>query len=161
MRNFLLISLAIFTIVACQKEPGSNWNDLDLLDKGFPITIKAPDSAQVKVVDNMGILHDITVDSNEDNYHIQIYASDASTDDLAVIKAELISDVRDNRYFSRIVEEDEKGFIYETMIDSTNYYGFRQIHVLGNTEFIFQSGISYIFTLEEIRILKQAVVQSE
>lgn len=126
---------------------------------GFPITVMAPDSAKVTVADNMGILQDITIDSPEDKYHIQIYAADAQTDDLASIKADLVSDVRNNPFFSRIVEEEEKGFLYEITIDSTNFYSFRYVHVQGDLEYTFQTGLAETFTEEEARRLMEAVKQ--
>ncbi|MEM9896932.1 MAG: hypothetical protein AAF789_11220 [Bacteroidota bacterium] len=158
MKRIILMSLLALAVVACQQDGVSSWPELDLMDKGFPIIVKAPDSAAVKVIDN-SFLKDITIDSPEDNYHIQIYASDAETDDIAIIKSDLILDVRRNPYFSRIVEEDERGFVYELTIDSSNYYSFRHIHVQGDLEFIFETGLAHTFNLEEAQNLRAAVKQ--
>ncbi len=157
----LLVVAAVLVMTACQQDPTSKWSTLNLLEQGFPISVQAPDSAKVKVNSELSFLQDITINSPEDNYHIQIYASTASTDDIALIKADLVSDVRNNPFFSKVVEEDESGFIYEMMIDSANYYSFRQVHVKGDKEFIFQPGLSNTFTLEEVQTLKQAVKQGE
>lgn len=160
MKKIVLMSLLVLAIVACQQDGAASWPTLDLMDKGFPITVKAPDSAAVKVVDN-AFLKDITIDSPEENYHIQIYASDAETDDIAIIKSDLILDVRRNPYFSKIVEEDERGFVYELTIDSSNYYSFRHIHVQGDLEFIFETGLAHTFGLEEAKVLREAVRQAD
>jgi hypothetical protein len=161
MKKIILISLLGITIVACQQDATSNWPELDLMEKGFPISVKAPDSAAVKVIDNLGFIQDITIDSPEDNYHIQIYASEAETDDIAIIKADLISDIRRNPFFTKIIEEDELGFVYEITIDSSNYYSFRHIHVQGDTEFIFQTGLAHTFDLEQTKLLRAAILQNE
>ena len=108
---------------------------------------------------DMGVLHDITINSPEDKYHIQIYASDAESDDIALIKADLVNDVRNNPFFSRIVKEDVKGFLYEITIDSVNYYSFRHVHVQGNTQFVFQTGIAQTFDQEQAEQLMDAVRQ--
>ena len=159
MKKLILIAvLAVFSF-ACQQDASSSWNDLDLMENGFPIVVQAPDSAKVSVMDNMGFIQDITIDSPDDNYHIQIYASDAQTDDIALIKADLINDVRNNPFFSRIVKEDERGFLYEITIDSINYYSFRHVHVQGSTEFVFQSGIAQTFDEAQARRLMNAVQQ--
>jgi hypothetical protein len=153
---FLLVTLSVFA--ACNQEPAQEeWPPLSLLDQtGLPITIMAPDSAVVKMSD-MGILKDITVKGG-DNYYLQIYAASATTNDLAKIKSDKLSEVKSNRYFSKIVREEEAGFIYETKIDSTNInYGFRYALVKGDMEYIFQTGLIGTYELEEIERMYQAV----
>ena len=153
----IIVVLAVFSF-ACQQDASSKWNTLDLMENGFPIAVNAPDSAKVSVMD-MGVLHDITINSPEDKYHIQIYASDAESDDIALIKADLVNDVRNNPFFSRIVKEDVKGFLYEITIDSVNYYSFRHVHVQGNAQFVFQTGIAQTFDQEQAEQLMDAVRQ--
>lgn len=159
MQKRIILLLLVVAGFACQQDASSKWVEHDLLQYGIPVTIQGPDSIKVNVTDALGVMQDITIDSPNDNYHLQIYASQASTDDIALIKADLISDVRNNRFFTKVVEEDEKGFVFETMIDSTNYYGFRQVHVQGDQEFIFQTGIGHTFQLEEAKRLREAVKQ--
>merc|ERR1711916_234564 len=96
---------------------------------------------------------------SDPDYYIQIYASKANNTDIAQIKADQVSDVRSNPYFSRIVEEDEEGFIYETAIDSTNYYSFRYIYLQGDTEFIFTTGLAKTFNQEQVRQMYEGVRQ--
>lgn len=159
MQKRIFLLLMIVATFACQKDAASSWVPHDLLEDGVPVTIKAPDSIEVSVTDALGVIQDITVDSPDDNYHLQIYASDATSDDIALIKSDLLSDVRRNPFFTKVIEEDEKGFIYEMMIDSTNYYSFREVHVQGDKEFIFQTGIAHTFSLEEAQRLREAVKQ--
>jgi hypothetical protein len=159
MQKRIILLLFVFSVFACQQNATSDWVAHDLLENGIPITIEGPDSIKVKVTDALGVLQDITVDSPDDNYHLQIYASQAETDDIALIKADLISDVRNNPFFTKVVEEDESGFVYEMIIDSTNYYSFRHVHVQGDQEFIFQPGIANTFQLAEAMRLREAVRQ--
>lgn len=159
MQKRIVLLLLVIAGFACQQDATSNWVAHDLLEYGIPVSIEGPDSIKVNVTDALGVIQDITVDSPDDNYHLQIYASQASTDDIALIKADLISDVRSNPFFTKVVEEDEKGFVFETMIDSTNYYGFRHVYIQGDQEFIFQTGLGHSFQEAEARRLREAVRQ--
>jgi len=159
MQKRIILFFLTLAAFACQQDAASNWVTHDLLEYGLPVSIQGPDSIQVNVTDALGVLQDVTIDSPEDNFHLQLYASQAETDDVALIKADLIADVRRNPFFTKVIEEDENGFVFETMIDSINYYGFRQVHVQGDQEFIFQTGIAHTFQLEEVLRLRNAVQQ--
>ena len=150
---FFLLLVCLFS---CSSDPVQELQPLNLLKYGIPLVLLAPDSAKVKSVD-MGIAKDITVVGNDD-YSIQIIASKALTNDLAKIKADQISGVKSNPFFSKIVKEEAQGFIFENAIDSarTNY-GFRYIHLIGDQELVIQNGLLGIFSLEEIETMYQAV----
>jgi len=158
MRKTILSSLLLLSLFACQQDPTSDWSDMDLLSHGLPVSVQAPDSAEVAVSD-MGVMTDVTVRSPKDDYYLQIYKSDASTNDIAKLKSDQISDVRSGRYFSRIVEEEEKGFLYEIEIDSSAFYNFRYVHVQGGNEILFQAGLGSNYNEEQARRLYQAVQQ--
>ena len=154
----LLLALALlFTVFACTRDRAQNWQPLDLMKYNVPVTIMAPDSATVKAANLSGIMQDVTVTSAADRYAVQILASQASTNDMARLKAEQLELVRDNRYFERIVREEEAGFIFENRIDSTALYGFRYIVYQGDQEFVFQNGFSGTFTLPEVEAMYAAV----
>lgn len=154
----LLIGLLLFS---CQNEGGQSWSQLDLLPYGLPISVMAPDSTTVDASD-LGIIKDVTLEGVSDpDYFIQIYASEASNNDLAQVKADQVGDVRNNPYFSKMVEEDEQGFIYETTIDSTNYYSFRYVYLQGDTEYIFTTGLARTFNLEQTQRMYEAVQQQD
>jgi hypothetical protein len=151
--------LAIVFFYSCNRSPVDSWKPLDLLPYGVPITVLAPlpDSAKVKKSDLGSILQDITIQNGED-YYIQIYASQAETTDLAKIKANQMADVKANRYYSRIVKEEESGFIYEMMIDSNNInYGFRYVKIQGGMEYVFQPGMVGLFSLEQAQNMYKGV----
>lgn len=142
---------------SCRQEAADDWKPTSLMPYGVPVTIMAPDSVVVKTSDMGGLLKDITVRGGED-YYIQIYATDAETTDISKIKANQLAEVKSNRYFSRIVREEEPGFIYQTQIDSNNInYGYRYIRVEGDKEYIFQPGLTGIYSLEEVERMYDAV----
>jgi hypothetical protein len=156
--GILWMVLFVFSLLmGCQSEP-EGWQELDLIANGLPISIKAPDSAQVKTMD-MGILKDVTIKKGED-FHVQILASEATTSSVQPILKEQRASVESGQFFSRIIREDESGFLYETMIDSLNSsYGFCYVFLKGNREFIFQSGLIGIFSEEEAQKMYEAVQQ--
>ena len=158
-KRLVVIAILGTLLMGCQNDNKNNWQPLDLLEYGLPITVQAPDSTTVNASD-LGIMQDVTLEGVSDpDYYIQIYASKANNTDIAQIKADQVSDVRSNPYFSRIVEEDEEGFIYETAIDSTNYYSFRYIYLQGDTEFIFTTGLAKTFNQEQVRQMYEGVRQ--
>ena len=154
-KTFLLFTFALF-FIQCQQDQKAALKPLDLLEWGIPITVMAPDSANVKTMDLGGVLKDVTI-KGENNYSIQIYATTASTTDVARVKANQLAEVKTNRYFSKIIEEEMDGFVYENVVDSSNYYGFRHIRIQGDMEYIFQTGLIGSFTLEEVKNMYEAV----
>lgn len=159
MKNITLLLFAILFFAACESEEKVNLQPLDLLEYGVPVTIMAPDSAEVKKSDFGPFMKDVTVRKGKD-YFVQIYASQASTTDIAQLKAQALTEVKGKKYFSKIISEEMAGFIYETKVDS-NYidYGFRYIRVQGSNEFIFQTGLIGPFTLEAVQNMYEAVKQ--
>jgi hypothetical protein len=150
---------AVLFFYSCNRSPVDSWKPLDLLPHGVPLKVLAPlpDSAKVNKSDMGSILQDITIQNGED-YYIQIFATQAETTDLAKIKATQMADVKSNRYYSKIVKEEEAGFIYEMMIDSANInYGFRYIKLQGGMEYIFQPGMAGLFTLDQAENMYKGV----
>lgn len=159
MKRLLFFLFAALLIGACQQNTGPQWAELDLMSYGVPLSIAAPDSAKVKTTD-LGLIKDITIKEGED-YYIQLYASAASTNDVAKIKADQLGEVKNNRFFSKIVKEEADGFIYETAIDSSNInYGFRYIYLQGDMEYIFQTGLIGTFTQQQTEKMYEAVQQN-
>jgi hypothetical protein len=159
MKKVLFTLLSLVLLWSCQTDGGSNLVETDLMEHGVPVTIMAPDSAVVKAR-NMGtLMKDVTV-KGEGNYDLQIMASSATTSDLARVKAEQLATVKTNRYFSRIVSEEEKGFLYEMALDSNNLnYNFRYIHLQGDQEIIFSAGMASTLSQEEAGRIYEAVKQ--
>lgn len=156
LKNYALILGLLFLGIACQNNPVNGWKELSLLKYGIPITVMAPDSAKINTMD-FGLQRDITI-QKDDNYSIQIYASDASTTDVNKVKEQQLAMLKENPYFARVVQDDDTGFIYENKIDSTNLnYGFRLIKIKGDKEYIFQTGLIGAFTEDQVRSMYEAV----
>ena len=158
MRKLFYLLLAC-GVLACAGDAADDWPTLDLTRHNIPLTIQAPDSAKVNSQSFGGLMHDVTVESPEDDYGIQILAADAITNDMTRLKADQIDGVRDNRYFSRIVREEPDGFVFENRIDSTTIYGFRYIVYQGDKEYVFQNSLSGTFTEAAVEKMYSAVKQ--
>ena len=130
--------------------------ELDLMSYEMPIVIQAPADAEIKKMDLI-VQKDITVKSGE-AYYVQIFESDMSSNDPNSIKEELLKDVQENPYFSELISEEANGFIYKTMIDSTQEnYGFRYVRLQGNKEYTFQTGMIGLFSLDQVKSMYEAV----
>lgn len=160
MKKIAYFCLFFALFYACKSDPVQDWKETDLLACcQLPITVLAPDSAKIKNSNLGDLFKDVTIKSGSD-YSVQIYASEATTNDIAKIKSEQLKQVKEFPFFSKMVEEDENGFIYENVIDSSNInYGFRYIAVKGDMEYIFQPGLTGLFTEGQIRRMYEAVKQ--
>lgn len=154
---FLFLTLTLFSCGT--SSDADKWKPLDLMKYNVPITIAAPDSAKVSATNLSGIMQDVTIKSPEDRYSVQVLASRASSSDMARLKSGQLNLVRDNRYFESIVREEEQGFIFLNMIDSTSLYGFRYIIYQGDQEFVFQNAFDGTFNLTEVEAMYAAVKQ--
>lgn len=148
-------------LVACGGEATNGWSDLDLTGHRVALSIMAPDSAKVVSKNLSGVIQDVTIRSEEDNYSVQILGSEATSNDMAKMKAAQLDLVRDGRYFERIVVEEPNGFIFENRIDTTAIYGFRYIVSQGSKEFVFQNGMETTFNLEQTEAMYSAVKQKK
>lgn len=150
---YLIIGLLFF---ACSSNPNSQYKPFSLLEHGVPLTILAPENPDVKKV-NFVVQDDITVKKGED-YNIQIFASEARTTDISKIKTEQMREVQSNQFFSKIMKEEDDGFVYESMIDSSlTNYGFRYFKIQGDKEFIIMNGLLSNYNLEQATDLYEAV----
>ena len=160
LKKIILFSFLPILVAACQSEPGGSLRETDLMPYGIPVSIMAPDSAEIKADDlGGGLIKDVTI-RGKDNYNVQVFATQAETSDMARIKAGQLADVKSIRFFEKIINEEEDGFIYQTAIDSNNIsYNFRYIVLQGDLEIIFQAGFLGTFSQEEAERMYQAVQQ--
>ena len=160
MRFYCLLFSFLLFLVACQNtNSSSDMRSLDLLQYGIPMTIMAPDSVEVKS-GSISFSKDVTIKGEEPGFDIQVFAYDATSMDNQVVKNEQLEQVKANRYFSKIVQDDPNGFIYEIALDSTSLnYGFKYVRVQGDREYIFQNGMVGSFSLEEATKMYEAVQQ--
>ncbi|MEZ4907411.1 MAG: hypothetical protein R2771_07180 [Saprospiraceae bacterium] len=156
MHRILYLSLifVVFTFSCKEKnqeiaENNEHYESMDLMDKGIPLKINAPEGTKVKV-DVENFYKDITL--NDDNgYNIQIIATEAFTDSLYSIKQELISEVEKNPFFNKMISDEANGFIFEKKTnDSTYNYDFRYVKIQDGQQFVFQAGLYGLFTKDQV-----------
>jgi len=134
-----------------------NWQPVDLTSYGAPLSILAPTDAVIKSGSlKSALLKDLTIKGGDD-YNIQLFYSPAITNDIAKLKNDHLQNVQSNRYFRKIVREEVAGFIYQSVIDTTETYGFHFTKLQGDLEFNFQTGMSTLFSLEDVQMMYEAV----
>ncbi len=150
MKKEILLFFAAILMFSCTSDPLKDWKKVDLNPYQANVVILAPDSAVV-VADDLGIVKDITIIKAPD-YSVQLFVNESSNPDLAALKKSQLEEVKGNRLFSKIIEEKDDGFIYENKIDDkTTSYGFRYFFQKDGKDYVFQQGLSDIFTLDEVR----------
>ncbi|MBX2814842.1 MAG: hypothetical protein KTR24_02550 [Saprospiraceae bacterium] len=144
----------VFLLVAlCGCAGEAPYVEKDLLQYGLPITLQTPDSVRVKTMD-WGLQRDVTLEGDE-GYSMQIFSSLATTANLRRALSEYKEISRDNPYFSKFMQEDEDGFIFEIQLDSVQSYDFRHLKIQGDREYIFQMGLLGTFSLEQVQEMYQ------
>lgn len=156
---YFIVSLVfLLGLFSCKGDGGktSSLPDLDLMKYGMPIKIKAPAGAEVKASD-MGIMKDVTI-KGENNFFLQVTSGIATTTNAADIKAQQLSEVKAAMFFDALLEEDESGFIYKKKITETREnHDFRVVKIQGDQEYIFQTGLSGQYSLEDVQRMYASV----
>ncbi len=155
MRVLGWVAVLALVMMSCKGDKASKYPKLDLLSYGFPIEINAPEGAEIKKSD-LGVMSDITIRKGDD-YYVQIFGSDANTIKIADVKTSLLADVKSGRYFSKIVEEYDNGFIFEKKIDERINYDFRYIKLQGDKEYVYQTGLIGTYTEDMVRTMYNSV----
>lgn len=148
-------------LCACTATPSTTdtWKTLDLMPYGIPLSVQAPDSAEVHVV-RVGAVEDVSIkNTGQTPYALQLFVQPALTNDIAALKFNQINEVKSNPFFGKIVEEDEQSFIYSLNNQDSSTYSFRYTHLQADKEYIFTTDFNQSFSLEEIKRLLQAVRQ--
>lgn len=156
MRMLTGIILIVLMLSACASDPLSDYKELDLLSYGVPLKVMAPDSAIVKKED--WISQKGVAITKGDDFDILVWKAEATSLDLATLKASKLGDVEANKYFSKIILEEPGGFIFENKLDSnTLFYGFYHLILQGDNEYIIQNGLRGNFTKEQAENMYSAV----
>lgn len=149
------VFLALTLLSACRKD-GVKMQKLDLQSHGLPVTILAPDSAIIQEKD-YNFMRDITVKKG-DQFFIQIFEFAAPRQDAAGEKLRQLTAVREDPFFREVIKEEDQGFIFSKMADSIKIdYDFRYVRILGEKELIFQTGLVGSFSLEDVKLMYNAV----
>jgi len=151
--------LGLILLLSCRGE-GIKLQKLDLQSYDLPITIMAPDSAVVQKKD-YSFMKDITIKQG-DRFFIQIFEFAAPKLDAAGEKLRQLAAVKEDPFFEEILKEEDQGFIFSRQADSINLaYDFRYIRILGDKELIFQTGLVGSFSLEDVKMMYNAVKSEE
>jgi hypothetical protein len=152
-----VLFVMVFLVIACQSDK-TKWHSLDLLSYGVPMTIEVPlDSPKIKTSDGLLGEKEVTVKAGN-GFDLLITYEPVGTNDMTKLKSTQLEYVKDIPNFSKIIEDQPDGFIYETVVDSNNiFYGFRYIRLQGDKQYVFQSGMIGAFTLDETKRMYQAV----
>lgn len=158
MRSLFIVIISSLILWSCSSEP--EFKPVNLLEYGMPVTILAPDSPDIKKV-NLVLQDDVSIKKGDD-FYVQIFAAQATTNDPVKLKEVLKDDVLNNPFFAEMIEEFEHGFIYRDQIDSLHStYGFRFAKIMGDREYVFQTGLTGSFTEEQVRKMYEAVQYKE
>ena len=157
MRLIITLLIMITMWSSSCKPAGPTLEPLDLLSEGLPLKINAPADAVVTTSD-LGIMKDVTIKS-ETGYSIQIFESEAKSLDVTKLLAEIKAEVEGSKYFSKIISEDESGFVFERKVDETYInYDFRYVQIRGDKQYVIQSGLSSQQTLDDIKSMYKSVM---
>jgi len=159
MRNYFILSLGMLALMACTSaEP--ELPTLDLLQYGMPVSIKAPEDAEVKKA-SIAFRQELEITA-EDNFRVVVAMDEAAVRDPQKIKEQRLTSAKEHRYFFRVVKDGPHGFIFENRIDSSNStYGFTVVKVLGDKEYVFENARTGIYTLDQVKKMYDAVSDEE
>ena len=123
---------------------------------GLPLEILVPDTARV-VRKEYPIMNDITVKSGE-GFNIQIFESEATSADAALIKTEHLETIWQDSNFIALVLDETQGFIFRKYsAGGGEDYDFRFIKIIENKEYLFQAGVVGSYSLEEVEQMYRSV----
>jgi hypothetical protein len=144
----LLISVLFMQSCKDMKSTNDGFIERDLISKGIPLKIMAPEDAEVNIkVENF--YKDITIKKGSD-YSVQIICTEALVNEIVAVREELENEVRKNPYFAEIISEDPNGFVYSKKSENGSLiYDFRYIKIEGGQQFVFQAGKYGEFTKEQ------------
>lgn len=148
----------ILVLFSCQQDSASAYQPKSLLEYGVPVTVMAPDSVEVEKEDWI-VQQSISLRNEKEGYFVQIWMRQAPTADISALKAEKMAAVKQEDGFSRIVQDDPDGFIFERAVDTaTVNFDFRYIQVKGDMEYTYQTDLTTeLFSLEDVERMYQAV----
>lgn len=155
MRKITTILFATLLFTACNGDKSAKYPSTDLLKHGFSISVKAPADAEI-ASDDLGVMQELTIKSGDD-YNVQILKSNSNTTVLKEAVDGQMRMVKSDRYFSKVIEEYDNGFIFEKDIDGNINYDFRYLKLIGDQEYIYQTGMMGTFTEESVRSMYKSV----
>lgn len=153
MKKIAILSLLVAGFaLACKR--GTPLTELDLIKYGIPVKIQAPKEAKVVNNDLEGLMQDVTI--QKEDFDIQIIGMDAIYPDAKTAKEAKLSEVKADPAFSKLIKDEENGFIYEIKLD-TLAYNFYNVRIAGDKMYEIQAGFTAKPTLEQATMMYDAV----
>jgi len=154
MKNIAYLLTLMWMLTACASD---GLETIDLQTYGANISIKAPTDAEIKSSE-LGFRKEITV--KQDMYDLLIsVAQDVRETANELNKKNLESTKAAGEVFSRIVQEDDNGFIYEINQGVEKNYDFRYVYVKNGAAYHFRRNFVGDFTLDDVKKMYKAVQQ--
>ena len=154
-RNILsLVTITVF-MFSCKTDPLDGMKKTELMQYGFPIAMHLPEGADIKKTD-LGVMQDLTIKAG-DNYYVQIFSSDLLTIDKTTVMNEKLVEAKSHPFFSKIISEEEDGFIFEKNVDGVLNYDFRYVKIQGDKEYVFQTGLVGNYSEEDVKAMYASV----
>ncbi|MEJ6614399.1 MAG: hypothetical protein QNL46_06715 [Saprospiraceae bacterium] len=154
-RTLLYLFSTAIIMFSCKSDSLSDMKKTELMSHGFPIAMYVPEGAVIQKTD-LGVMQDLTIKA-EKNYYVQIFSSDLLTLDKKVVMNEKLVEAKSHRYFSKIISEEDDGFIFEKNVDGILNYDFRYVKIQGDKEFVFQTGLVGNYSEDDVKAMYASV----
>ena len=152
------LSILIILLLGSCESKRNTPKGQDLLKYGIPYTIDAPEQVTI-TKSQTGRLAAVNIKDGH-GYDVQVYMSDANTNNLTKIKQDKKDAITAHPAFNKIIEEYDQGFIYERKdIEGDLSFDFELIVIQGDKESNFQAGNSKLFTEAEVKIMVKSILQ--
>lgn len=145
MQRLVFIFFTIFLLTACNSE-NVKTAEFDLIKYGISLTVTAPQNAVITQLSNNS---EVWIVDSTSNFQIQIRKALTLTNDVIKVKEEELELVKSTTGFSKIINEQDNGFVFEENFDETAY-DFRYFVVQGDNKYIFQKIFTSNPSLEEV-----------
>lgn len=153
MKKLILFLFFAFGLIACNSD---GLESISLQEHGANIDIKMPAEAEISAAP-LGLRKEITI--KQDKFDVIILVADEVTQTAAEMKKEKLEKLKALDIFSKVIQEDDNGFIYEVNQGSGKNYDFRYIYIKNGTSHDFRRNFVGDYTLDEVKTMYNAVKQ--
>lgn len=151
MKNIIPLLMLIFVVGACSSD---GLQTIDLQPHGANISIKAPAGVEIEQKP-IGFRKELTI--QEDKFDVVLLIADDAPQTIAELKKSKLESIESSEIFSRIVQQDDNGFIFEVDLGSEKNYDFRYVFIKNNATYDFRRNFVGNFTLDEVKRMYNGV----
>lgn len=152
MQRLILTFFTIMILTACNSE-NVKTTEFNLINYGISLTVNAPESA---IITQPSDGSEVWIVDSTSNFQIQVKKALTLTNDVTKVKNEELELVKGTTGFSKIIKEENNGFIFEENFDETAY-DFRYFVVQGDNKYIFQKMFTANPSLDEVNQMYKIV----